>query len=496
LNGDGFSDVLVGFPQNWTGQPGYLRAFTAQGALLFTLTGAAADDRFAVNAAALPDLDGDSISDFAVGADFEDAGGTNSGRIRVYSGATRSVLFVHDGAANDGMGVRIAAAGDVNADGTGDVLVGARQNNAPPNDGTGYARVLSGADGSTVHTMSGSALGDWFGGSVAGLGDVNEDGLPDLAVGAPNDYVSTGKPGYLRVHSGLDASVLYSVTGGGLDDNFGYSCASVGDLDGDGKNDLAIGALQNSAGANGYVRLVTGATGAPLATFGGASGERLGIDVAGPGDVDVDGTPDLLMGSDLVGPGRARLVSGATMQDLFTLGGCANGDFFGNWVHGAGDGNGDGVPDLIVGAPYEAGTGSAWLYSGTCLGSYSNYGSGLAGTGGLVPQIGGTGCPASKQPVSIDVTNGRGGAPGALFVGVAQSSIPVLGGTLLTLPIVFLPSFLGGTPGQGGAGSASIGFTAPCNPNLSGVSIYWQAVYLDPAAVQGISFTPGLKMTF
>ena len=146
--------------------------------------------------------------------------------------------------AGDRFGNSVSSAGDVNGDGFDDLIVGAQNDD---NNGTdsGSARVFSGADGSVLYNFDGDSAGDLFGGSVSGAGDVNGDGFDDLIVGAQNDDNNGANGGSARVLSGADGSVLYSFDGE-IGDGFGQSVSGAGDVDGDGFDDLIVCLLYTS----------------------------------------------------------------------------------------------------------------------------------------------------------------------------------------------------------------------------------------------------------
>ncbi len=127
-----------------------------------------------------------------------------------------------------------------------------------------------------------------------------------------------------------------------------------------------------------------------------------------------------------------------------------------------------------------------------CTGSYSLYGTGLAGSGGFVPAMSATGCPEAGGNIALHVTSGFGGANGALLVGFSQLSLPVLGGTLLVNPAFTAPIALSGTPGTAGDGNLSIPL-AVGSPSI--LQWYFQAILLDPGAVQSLSMSNGLGMS-
>ncbi|MCI0585608.1 MAG: integrin alpha [Planctomycetes bacterium] len=226
----------------------------------------------------------------------------------------------------------------------------------------------------TVLWQAGGAGFDSFGASLANLGDVDADGVPDFVIGAPQAATLGVNAGSARVVSGATGSALLTVIGAGPGDRFGASVAATGDLDGDGVADFIVGASEEgSPPGTGYARVLSGATGALLFVLPGSlPGEKFGWSTAGPGDLDADGIPDLLVGAPqafLSGPGGAVAFSGANGSVLLNLSGAAVADWFGYALAAAGDADGDGVPDLLVGAPFAdppgiLSGGRAYLLSG------------------------------------------------------------------------------------------------------------------------------------
>jgi len=269
-------------------------------------------------------------------------------------------------------GHALAAAGDLDGDGCEDFWVGS------PFDSTislqaGAVRAVSGKSGAVLGVHYGAAALDHFGWSLANLGDVDGDGVADLAVGSPDsDHVSSDG-GSVRVHSGAGGALLYSVASAVPSAHLGYSLCAVGDVNGDGRVDFGVGApFDSSAGPEaGRVEIRSGQGGALIAIhFGVAAGDRLGIALAAAGDVDLDGRADLLAGAEqhAAAPGYAQLFSGPAAQPLYTLAGLDPGARFGAALAGGADVDSDGVPDFAVGASaclwQGAPTGAAFVYSG------------------------------------------------------------------------------------------------------------------------------------
>jgi hypothetical protein len=354
---------------------GWLAATQAQ-TPLYTFVGDAPDDRFGVSAAQVGDLNGDGVVDLIIGAQFDDDGGVNAGGARVFSGADGSVLFTfHGDSASAFFGAAVSPAGDVNGDDVPDILIGGFGDDSFGAN-SGMARVLSGADGAILHTFHGDSSAEGFGSSVAGVGDVNGDGVPDILAGSVNDTVGVFQSGSAKLFSGQDGSLLHVFSGESINDLFGVSVANAGDLNGDGVNEMMIGASFTDINAlnAGAVYVYSGSDFTLLYRFEGDSvGGNFGTSVSGAGDVNGDGVPDLIIGARNDAPfgvatGSAFVFSGADGVLLHQFVGAAAGDSFGRAVASAGDANGDGFTDLIVGAIGEdtggVNAGSAMVFSG------------------------------------------------------------------------------------------------------------------------------------
>ena len=319
----------------------------------YTFNGNSAGDLFGEAVAGAGDVNGDGFADLIVGAKDDDNRGSNSGSAQVFSGADGSVLYTINGSSmNDWFGGAVAGAGDVNGDGIADLIIGATGDDNNGNT-SGSARVVSGANGSTLYTFNGEAI-DALGESVASAGDVNGDGFDDVIVGAGYNDAGGTDAGTARVHSGADGSLLYKFDGDDAGDYFGSWVAGAGDVNGDGIPDLIVGAKfdDNNGSSSGSARVFSGSDGSVLYTFnGGGSNYSFGISVSGAGDVNNDGFADLIVGASGKSPGgSAQVFSGADGTVLYTFDGETFGDRLGYSVAGAGDVDGDGFDDLLVGA--------------------------------------------------------------------------------------------------------------------------------------------------
>jgi FG-GAP repeat len=303
--------------------------------------------------ASLGDVDHDGVGDFAIGAPYAFL---YQGRLLVISGATGST-HLDLGAPHTGtyFGCSVASIGDLDKDGTPDVLVGARGSSMSGKP-MGYATVVSGADGSDLLTVRGATNREQFGSAVAGVGDLDGDGVPDLLVGAPG--LGLENPGATRAFSGADGSPLagHDLVGAGDQDAQGFAVAACGDLNADSVPDYVVGA-PGWNGRRGRVLFVSGATGAVLRTVeGGSKRGEMGSSLCAIGDMDGDSIPDVAIGSPGAddGRGRVHVCSGATGKTLLTVRGRDDGDGFGIGVGAVGDVDGDGRPDL-------AATGRHWI---------------------------------------------------------------------------------------------------------------------------------------
>ena len=373
----------------------------------------AADSFFGRAAVAIGDVDGDGVTDLAIGsygdADgglargavwivFMNADGTVKGQQKI-SSTTGGLVGPPNN--NAGFGYAIAPLGDMDNDGVPDIAVGAyRENDGGANRGAVYIIRLN-ANGtvksqqkisSTQGGFTGPLLNaDWFGTGVAAIGDLDGDGIIDIAVGTELDKDGGTNRGavyilMLNANGTVKAEQKISSTQGGLtgplldNDRFGNAVAGIGDIDGDGIPDIIVGAYRDSDGGTArgaaYV-LMLNANGTVKdeqkisSTQGGLTGpiantDWFGSSVAAIGDIDGDGVVDIAVGAQQNDDGGMnhgavyvlRMNSDGTVKSeqrlSSTTGGLtgplAVGDVFGSAVGAIGDIDGDGIPDLIVGA--------------------------------------------------------------------------------------------------------------------------------------------------
>jgi len=373
--------------------------------------------------AAIGDVDGDEFPDFAVGAPPDDQLAWDAGLLAVYSGADRRVLWKAPWTdALSRLGTSLAGAGDLDGDGIPDILagfpgdesiglfsgvdggliamcVGPGGGNLGDDhgvavigdlDGDGVTEIAGGAktNNERLHHQGkvtvfrydrathacavrlqlwdpSGAIYDNLGASVAGVGDLSGDGVPDVAAGEPGFAAAKDNSGAIAIFSGADGALLRRLTdpAAAVNDNLGIDVHGIEDLNGDGVADVAASTERRNS-SEGEVILFSGADGTVLRRLTDAStmlDERLGNAIDVVPDVDGDGLDDILAGAryaslgGVTNCGRALVFSsgsGAILAVLEPVLRVAGGQF--GWaVAGIGDVTRDGVPEFVTGAPYD-----------------------------------------------------------------------------------------------------------------------------------------------
>ncbi len=336
-------------------------------------SGAGAFDHHGEAVAAAGDLDADGVGDFLIGAPNLYGYSGRRASVELRSGADGSLIRRQVSVETaDEFGAAVAGVGDLDGDGHADFLVGAPAAKPLGLVGAGSAWVHSGRDGQVLFRFDGDQAYASFGAAVAGPGDVDADGVPDLLIGAP-DHAGLGPPsaGLVDVYSGRDGSRLHRFLGQHAWGELGAAVSGAGDQDRDGHADLLLGRPAGSVSLRGAAFLYSGASGQLLRQFSNPPGDSsLGESLAVLDDLDGDGLPELLIGdptADTAGlnmAGSALLYSGAGPL-LRRYDGPTGVAWLGQAVAAAGDVDDDGVGDFLLGAPGASVLiGAAFLHSG------------------------------------------------------------------------------------------------------------------------------------
>ncbi len=427
VNGDGYSDVVIGAVSYNTLNDGAAFAFYGAPDGLAAVSGWIGESdqvgaTFGQSVSSAGDINGDGYADVIAGAPFYDASPTltDAGRVYVYYGATNGLsassawitqTLTGDQAGAD-FGLSVGAAGDVNGDGYGDVIVGALFYDAGGITDTGQASVYYGSavglSATPAWTVSGEQAGESLGISVGTAGDVNGDGYSDVIVGAYHyDNGALADAGSVFVYygsaAGLSTTPNWSAITTQAGTNLGNIVGTAGDVNGDGCSDIIIGAnlYDNGLADEGMAFVFYGSAqglacgnGCPVAAAsaanwtarGNQTNAWLGNWVSTAGDVNGDGYSDIFIGArqsadDHTQEGRvfawygsaAGLGAAGTPENAdWKTDGNQDNALYGNSVSLAGDVNGDGYSDVVVGAyRYDNGQtdeGRAYVYLGSTVG--------------------------------------------------------------------------------------------------------------------------------
>jgi hypothetical protein len=401
VNGDGFADVIVGAPyysngQNWEGRA-YVYHGSASGLMpvpAWTFESNLAECEIGWSVASAGDVNGDGYDDALVASEFcgvQD----REGRVYLFLGSASGLSATHawmieGGVPDESLGWSIASAGDVNGDGYGDVIVGAPWADYPEgNEGRAYVYYGSASGLSTTADWIAESNVSWsgFGVSVASAGDVNGDGFSDVIIGHEISNPEEGEGRayvYLGSASGLATLPAWMYENDHAGSTLGESVASAGDVNGDGYSDVIVGGFRysNPEDREGVAYLFlgssTGLSFTPAWTVeSDQSYAEYGQSVASAGDVNQDGYDDVLVGAPWYSngenfEGRAFLYygspSGLLPSPVHTTESNQERANLGYSVASAGDVNGDGIADIIVGAQnYDGGQeneGRATVYHG------------------------------------------------------------------------------------------------------------------------------------
>lgn len=385
VNRDGFDDVVVGAQQNDAGGANAGRAYiffgnrTMDNNADVIITGTTGE-RMGVSCSGAGDVNGDGYDDVIVGAHMNSTLGTDTGRACILFGGPLmdgipDVIFAGP-AAGDQFGIDVSGAGDLNNDSYDDVLVGGHLNDACGAD-AGRAYIYYGGqnmDNVADVVLNGSYADDRFGSAASMVRDLNGDGFDDVIVGASYNDSAASDAGAAYIFFGgtnMDSIADVNMSGTASADRFGVAVSGAGDMNRDGFGDVAVGSLNDDTIAvdAGAAFIFLGGKNmdsrADVNLYGTATTDKFGTAVSGVGDVNHDGFDDVIASSpdnDDAGTdfGKAYVFFGGLNIDSINDGnftGAATDDGYGNCGRG-GDTNGDGVDDILIGAPRNDAGGS------------------------------------------------------------------------------------------------------------------------------------------
>lgn len=433
FDNDGYDDLVIGAPYASAGgktDNGVVRVISGQThAAILTKIGDADGDHFGYAVKVCGDVNGDGTPDIIVGAPDATVGGVQTGMARVVSGATSATLFTWAGdAAGDKFGWSVDGGFDTNQDGRADLIVGAPTGNFNGLWTTGYARTFSGMNGAILFNYNGVSPGGGAGWAVAALNDIGNDGRRDFAVGVP----AQNGAGVVIVFDGDsvtgNSSVLHTLAGTTNQGAFGVAIDGGFDADQDGRGDVIVGAYTASSPAVvncGSATVFSGASGGVIAQFfGDATNDRFGKCVAVIGNVNMKPGREVLVGAN----GYARMFDAANGELMSTVVNSTSGEGLGSSVCDAGDFDDDGVRDFAVGASTASPNGL--VNAGLCR-VYSSrpwfvtYCTAGTTTNGCAAQIAASGSPsvAASSGFTLSASGVEGARTGLIFYGLSGRAI-------------------------------------------------------------------------
>jgi hypothetical protein len=375
VNGDGYDDFILG-SDGYNQSTGHVfihfGGMDVDSIADFTLTGEGRTNSFGWSVSSAGDVNHDGFDDIIVGIP-----GYNSytGKAYIYLGGnpmdTNPDVVLSASTTGSFFGNSVSCAGDVNHDGYDDVIVGA----SGTRDINGKAYIYFG--GMAMNAVAdvvftGESTNSKFGSSVSSAGDMNGDGYDDVIIAA-NEYGSTVGKVYIYLGGNSMNNIADLSMIGVLYAKLGSSVSNAGDINKDGYDDIIVGASSHYASPNiGYAYIYYGGStldNSPDVTFTGeVVGNYFGCSVGGDVDLNNDGYSDVMIGSSgsKTDPGKMYIYfGGPSMNSVpdYTISGATANDYFGFSVSRAGDTNGDGYQEVIIGAYRHPFDGKVYVYN-------------------------------------------------------------------------------------------------------------------------------------
>ncbi|KAA6434140.1 T9SS type A sorting domain-containing protein [Dyadobacter flavalbus] len=406
INKDGYSDIVIGASMYDNGETNEGAVFvylgSAQGINTWSwpaniLECNQFDANMGSSVGLAGDVNGDGYSDILVGIPMFDKGQANEGAVFIYHGSATGLnptpKLLEENQAGAIYGYRVNGAGDVNGDGYSDILVSAREyDNGQTDEGAVFVYHGSavGIASGAAKVLEGNQSYAYMGHSVASAGDINGDGYSDIIIGANMYDKGQANEGAVFIHygadRGIDAVPAFILEKNQAEAQFGNSVNSAGDVNDDGYSDVIVGALlydngQNNEGAAFvYHGSSAGLLATPVSTLeSNQASAQFGNFVASAGDVNGDGYSDVIVGAPLYDNSESN--SGAAFVWLGKPDSIISENNYATKLEfaypnmstaNAGDVNGDGFSDFIVGVPGYNAKGAVFIYHGSALGLSTN----------------------------------------------------------------------------------------------------------------------------
>lgn len=403
VNNDGYDDIVVGTSNYSTGRAYiYFGGSSMDNIPDVIMTGEGDDNGFGNSVSGIGDVNGDEFDDVIIGAQQYPS---NIGKTVIYFGGSNmdniaDVIMTGENS-HDWFGKQLSRAGDVNNDGYDDAIIGATDYSS----WTGRVYIYLGGsvmDNLADVIMTGENTENYFGNSISSAGDVNNDGYDDIIVGEPNYSEGIGKVYIFFGGNIMDNTADFIITGDNSKHNLGNNASSAGDINNDGFDDVIVGATINES-SNSIMYIYYGGNimdENPDYVLTKGDNEEWNVHFSNAGDVNNDGFDDLIAGMFFKAndqTGAAFIYYGGPIWDSIedvNMRGEGTNNEFGYSVSDAGDVNGDGYDDVIIGTPFYAEhTGRAYLYYGggsidnsvdltfTGTAVYNNFGVSVSGAG-------------------------------------------------------------------------------------------------------------------